>query len=722
MSFHQSTLILLVVLLSPAYAQERIRLLTSPGPVTLDGLLTEPCWQQAQAVSRFFQRDPREGEPATEKTEIRVVLHQKALYVGVIAWDSAPDRIVAKEMRRDGAIEADDSITIVLDTYLDHRNAFYFAFNPNGARKDALIVDEGQKINLDWNGVWDVKAVVTDAGWQAEAMIPFDTLRFKRGQPLWGINFRRTIRRKNEEALWQAYRRNAGIFRISEAGLLDGIPKLQPAHRYEIRPYLSAAMTESLPPAASPPSGMLLAHQVKYGADAKIKLAENLTADLTVNTDFAQTEVDQAVVNLTRFPVLFPEKREFFLENAGFFDFLAPSSARVFFSRRIGLSPAGEPLPIDFGARVTGKIGRFDVGFLNVQTRAQGTTPAANYTALRPKYGILKKSYVGALFTNVYNTREGSRNQAAGIDAVFSFSNFFGQNLSVSSSLAQTATPGRRPDRSSGYLGVSFPNDWAEAWFNYSFIQKNFNPELGFLRRGSIEQYSTRWRFQPRPPAPWNRWIRQLFIKPLDLSVYNTLPTRELESLKQEFRPIGMDFQSGDSFEFNVIRNFDRLDREFNIFKDVVIPKGRYWWNAYELQFSTSSKRRWDADAGASWGRYYSGRMKEFSLQGNWRLSSHFSVGGSYASNWARYQREAFTTHEVAARVVYAFSNRANIQVFTQWNNESRRANIYVRLHIIPKIGSDVYAVFNQLIDTSGLRRSNLGRAVRAKMIYPFYR
>jgi len=206
------------------------------------------------------------------------------------------------------------------------------------------------------------------------------------------------------------------------------------------------------------------------------------------------------------------------------------------------------------------------------------------------------------------------------------------------------------------------------------------------------------------------------------LSVYNTLPTGELESLKQEFRPIGVDFQSGDSFEFNVIRNFDRLDKEFNIFKDVVIPKARYWWNAYELQFSTSSKRRWDVDAGAGWGRYYSGRMKEFSVEGNWRLSSHFSMGGSYASNWAHYQRESFTTHEVASRVVYAFSNRANIQVFTQWNNESRRANIYVRLHIIPKIGSDIYGVFNQLIGASGLLRSNLGRAVRGKMIYPFYR
>jgi len=722
MSLPKRTLIWFGFLLSHSCAQERIMLFNSSARVTLDGLLTEPCWQQAQAISNFRQRDPREGEPATEKTEVRVVLYQEALYVGVLASDSAPDRIVAKEMRRDGAIEADDSITLILDTYLDHRNAFYFAFNPNGARKDALIVDEGQKHNLDWNGVWDVKAVVTPAGWQAEVMIPLATLRFKRGQPLWGIDFRRMIRRKNEEVLWQAYRRNAGIFRISEAGLLEGIPRLRPAQRYELRPYFSAAMIETPPPAAGPASQMLRAHPVKYGMDGKIKLAENLTADLSVNTDFAQTEVDQAVVNLTRFPVLFPEKREFFLENAGFFDFLAPSSVRVFFSRRIGLSEGGEPLPIDFGSRLTGKLGRLDLGFLNVTTGAQGLTARANHTAVRAKYGVLKKSYVGGIFTNVHNQRDGNRNQAAGADAVFSFSNFFGQNLAVSASILQTRTPGRQGPARSGYLGVSFPNDWAEAWFNYSFIQKDFNPELGFLRRGSVEQYSTRWRLQPRPPAPWNRWIRQLFIKPLDLSVYRTLPTRQLESLKQEFRPIGVVFQSGDSFELNIIRNFDRLEKEFNIFKDVVIPAGGYWWNAYELQFSTSSKRRWDVDAGAAWGGYYSGRMKEFDVEGNWKATSHVSMGGSYASNRAHYQRGAFTTHEAAARLVYAFSNRANIQVFTQWNNESRRANIYVRLHIIPKIGSDIYGVFNQLMDTSGLRRSNLGRAVRGKATYPWYR
>jgi hypothetical protein len=556
-------------------AEERITLFNSPEPVTLDGLLTEPCWRGAQVVSNFRQRDPREGEPATERTEVRVVLYQKTLYIGVVAYDSQPDLMVAKEMRRDGAVEADDSISVVLDTYLDHRNAFYFAFNPNGARKDALIVDEISTPNVDWNGVWDVKAVVTDRGWQAEVMIPLDTLRFRSNQELWGINFLRMIRRKNEEVLWQAHRRNAGIFRISEAGLLEGIPKIRQAHRYEFRPYLSFARTETLPPPGSQSANMVLEHPVKVGADGKIKLSENLAADLTVNTDFAQTEVDQAVVNLTRFPVFFPEKREFFLENAGLFDFLSPGSNRVFFSRRIGLSEDGEPVPIDFGGRITGKIGGFDVGFLNVKTRAAGSTPAGNHTAFRPKYGLLKKSYVGAFFTNVYNTRDGNRNQAYGLDGVFSFSNFFRQNLSISSSIAQTATKGLLRDRSAGYFGLSFPNDWVEAWFNYSFVQKNFNPELGFLARGSVEQYSARWRFQPRPPAPWNRWIRKLYIKPFDLNVYNTLPTRELESLQQEFRPIGIDFQSGDSFEWNIIRHFDRLDQDFNIFRDVCDSQGQ---------------------------------------------------------------------------------------------------------------------------------------------------
>ena len=722
-------------LLSDCCAQQRIMLFNSPGPVSLDGLLTEPCWQQAQVISDFRQRDPREGEPATERTEIRVVLYQKTLYIGVVAWDSNPGLIVAKEMRRDGAVEADDSITVILDTYLDHRNAFYFAFNPNGARRDALIVDEGvqlspkggtpsfENLNADWNAVWDVKAVITDKGWQAEVMIPLDTLRFAANQPLWGINFRRMIRRKSEEALWQAYRRNAGIFRISECGLLAGVPKFQQAHRYELRPYLSAAVTETPPPAAAQPSNMLRTHPVKVGADGKIKLTENLVADLTVNTDFAEAEVDQAVVNLTRFPVLFPEKRDFFLENAGFFDFLSPGRNRVFFSRRIGLSENGEPIPIAFGGRLTGKLGPFDLGFLNIQTRAQGATPAANYTTLRPKYGIFKKSYVGAIFTNVYNARDGNRNQALGLDGIFSFSSFFGQNLSVSSSIAQTSTQGLKGDRAAGSLGVLFPNDWLEAWFNYSFVQKNFNPEMGFLGRDSVEQYSAKWRFQPRPPAPWNKWIRQLYIKPLELDLYNTLPTRELESLKQEFRPLGATFQSGDSVEFNITRNFDRLDREFKIFKDVVIPQGRYWWNAYELSVETSSKRRWYLDKGQfSWGRYYNGEIKTINLSGNLRFTNHFSVGGSYAVNRARYQNDSFTAHEVASRVVYAFSNRANLQVFTQWNNDSRTASVYVRLHIIPKIGSDIYGVFLQLVDTSRLRRTNLGRVGRGKVVYPFYR
>jgi len=714
-------LVVFCPLLAAGRAQDRIKIHPCQGTITLDGLLTEPCWNQAPVISDFRQRDPHEGELATEKTEIRVVYSQKTLYIGVICADSHPELIVSKEMRRDGDVEGDDSITVILDTYLDHRNAFYFAFNPNGARKDALIVDESQNTNVNWNGVWDVKAIVTDTGWQAEMMIPFDTLRFKPNQQQWGVNFRRMIRRKNEEVLWRAYRRNAGIFRIGEAGLLDDIPRIEQAHRYEIRPYFSFALTETLPPPTQDSSRLVRDHEEKVGLDGKIKLAKNLAADVTVNTDFAQTEVDQAVLNLTRFPVRFPEKRDFFLENAGFFDFLLPGNNRLFFSRRIGLSKKGEPIPIDFGSRITGKIGGFDLGFMNVQTRSVGSTPAGNYAAIRPKYGVLKKSYIGAIFTNVYNTADGNRNQAYGFDSVFSFSNFFGQNISFSSSIAQTSTQGLKRDRSAGYFGISFPNDWVEAWFNYSFTHKNFNPELGFLGRGSVEQYSARWRFQPRPPAPWDKWIRKMYFKPLDINVYNSLPGRELESLSQEFRPIGFDFQSGDTFEFNIIRRFDRLDEDFNIFSDVVIPKGRYWWNTYELQYKTSSKRRWQFGGATSWGGYYSGDMKQIELQAGLKITSHFNVSGGYATNHANYHGARFTTHEMSSRLVYAFSNRANIQVFTQWNNETRVANVYVRLHIIPKIGSDIYGVFNQLLNTGRDRRTNVGRAIRGKVIYPFY-
>jgi hypothetical protein len=208
----------------------------------------------------------------------------------------------------------------------------------------------------------------------------------------------------------------------------------------------------------------------------------------------------------------------------------------------------------------------------------------------------------------------------------------------------------------------------------------------------------------------------------LDINVYNTLPGRELESLSQEFRPIGFDFQSGETFEFNIIRHFDRLDEDFNIFGDVVIPRGRYWWNTYELQFSTSSKRRWQLDGATSWGGYYRGDFSQIEIAGGLKITSHLNVSGSYATNRAAYLSDRFTTHEMSSRIVYAFSNRANLQVFSQWNNETKAANIYVRLHIIPKIGSDIYGIFNQLLNTNGGSRTNKGRAVRGKIIYPFYR
>ncbi len=717
-------LTVLAVSLYPAYAQERMKLTPCSAPIVLDGLLNEPCWQRAQIISDFRQRNPLEGEPGSEKTEIRAVYYGKTLYLGVVCEDSNPELIVAKEMRRDGDIEADDNFAVILDTYLDHRNAFYFVVNPNGARKDALVVDEGNNINVNWNGVWDVKAIRTDKGWQFEMMIPFDSLRFKNSDPqLWGINFRRMIRRKNEEVLWQAYRRNDGLMRISKAGLLEEIPKIQAAYRYEIRPYVSVAMTDTLPPGNVQNPLLVRDYQARVGGDGRIKLSKNLTADLTVNTDFGQTEVDQAVLNLTRFPVMFPEKREFFLENAGFFDFLSPGSTSVFFSRRIGLSAKGEPIPINVGGRITGKIGKFDLGFLNVHTRSLESNPAADYTAFRPKYGILKKSYVGGIFTNVYNPQDGNRNQAYGLDSVFSFDNFFGQNLSIASSIVQTSTPGLKGDRSSGYVAVSYPNDWLEAFFNYSFIQKNFNPELGFLRRKAVEQYSAKWRFQPRPPAPWNKWIRQLYIKPLEISVHNSLPSRKLESLNQEFRPIGIDFQSGESFEFNIVRHFDRLDEDFNIFGDTIVPHGRYWWNSYELQFGTAEKRRWILGSGISWGKYYNADMKEISFEGVFKFTNHFNLSGSYATNRLDFLGSGFRTHEVASRLVYAFSNRANLQVFAQWNNDSKVANVYIRLHIIPKIGSDIYGVVNQLFDSGRSKgRSAIGRAVRGKIVYPIYR
>ena len=394
-------------------------------PPVMDGIVDESSWTLAEVATNFLQREPREGQPATERTEVRILYDDENLYVGLIAYDSDPSAIIATELRRDEIGHrfggSDDTFTVLLDTFNDGRSAFQFTVNPLGTRYDATIRNE-REVNSDWDEAWSAAAQITSRGWEAELVIPLRILRYSSGASDWGVDFERQILRKNEQVAWSNYRRDFQFIAVSQAGDLRGFENLSVTQRFRLRPYFLGTVTSLF---EDPERTNNVDEQ--FGIDdLKIQLTSNLTADLTYNTDFAQVELDEQRVNLTRFDLFFPEKRDFFLEGANNFSFGQQSGGfegpvlQLFHSRNIGLSEFGEPLPIDFGVKMTGKVGSGNIGLLNVQTGDSDLGEGRNYTALRWRQDILERSSVGALVTNVEGP-DGATNTVVGADVNFTF-------------------------------------------------------------------------------------------------------------------------------------------------------------------------------------------------------------------------------------------------------------------------------------------------------------
>jgi len=677
----------------------------NPAP-KVNGDLDEEAWKQAAPITHFTQREPQEGAAASERTEVRIVYNDRAMFIGVWCYDSQPDGIIANELQRDFSYDEEDNFEVIFDTYRDRRNGFLFVINPNGARFDALVTDEGNGINTDWNGIWDTRANVNDSGWFAEIEIPFSTLRFADDSvQVWGVNFERNLRRKREQVLWQGFSRNYELEQVSQAGTLAGLQNIRRGSTLEIKPFASGGLQRGFAPFSDERETLR-----KVGVDFKYPLAQSLTLDATVNTDFAQVESDRAQINLTRFPLFFPEKREFFLEGAGIFQFNFGEWPIPFYSRRIGIV-AGEQIPIIAGARVVGKAGDYDLGALDIQTAKKDSVPTANFAVLRVKRNILKQSYVGVLATN--KKLAGSHNRLFGADANLRFSNIFGDNtLEIGGAVAGTQTPALHGDNLAYRFFVDFPNDFIDHFIGIRSVQKNFNPETGFVPRFG-KQLSWALRIAPRP-GKWG--IRQLVFKPVDVEYFWDADNRP-ESAFWEWRPFGFLTESGEFFEFNIQRNFDRLDEDFNIFDAVNIPKGRYHFTHYEIQFETNSSRPLAAELFYNWGDYYTGSRKNFSLAATVKANKHLALSTDYSRNDIALAAGSFTTKEVGGRVRYAFSTRLNTSLFAQWNNEDELVNVNFRLHWIPEIGSDVYLVYNQLFDTTSKTRP--ARAtVLAKVAY----
>jgi hypothetical protein len=668
---------------------------TTTADIHLDGMLDEAVWAAADSIHVFRQREPRSGASASERTVVRVARDRNALYIAVRAWDSRPAEIRATQLRRDADLGSDDNVTILIDSFHDHRSGFLFRTNPNGAMWDSQLSGSGDD-NDDWNGIWDVATSRDGGGWTAEFRIPFRTLRFRSGgSPSFGFNVRRFIRRANEEDLWRSYGRAEGLRQLQNEGVLAGLEGLTRELGMAFLPYALVQAEESghdLGGARTRASRLT----GKVGLDAKLAVSPTLTADVTVNTDFAQVEVDRQVVNLTRFPTFFPEKREFFLESSGIFDLGSQREAQLFYSRRIGLR-SGEPVPILAGARVYGKAGPWTLGALDVRT---GDGDDANNAVLRVKHDLLERSTIGAMLTQRSGPGVDGAERAGGLDMEFPLV-VGGRNVEPSFWIAGTRTPERKGTPLAWYASVDYPNDLVDARVSLQRVVAGFSPTLGFVSRTGIQSTSGHVSFGPRPSSPF-LGIRQFDFKipfpdwEITASEHGSLGrVADWESAEFEWRPLGAEFESGDRFEINVSRHMDAPADTFDIFGDVLVPAGSYWWTRGEVQLESSEGRSLSGFGRFSWGGFYEGRRTGLDLSLDWRGNGNVSFGFDYSRDDVHLPDGSFSAVETSGNVEYDFSTRTSLQSFVQYNNDSDRVDFNIRFHWIPVIGDDVYVVWN---------------------------
>ena len=660
------------------------------GKVVLDGIFNESDWKNAVPVTTFTQRELVEGEPSTERTEVRALYDHDNLYLGVICLDSDPEAIISKELKRDSEMTSDDTFSILIDTFRDRRSGYLFITNPNGTRYDALVKtkDMGASGSTDesWNAVWNVAARTDDRGWTAEFVIPFKTLRFPTAsEQRWSINFRRAISRKNEEALWFSWRQNQGLLQLSNTGTLAGIKGIERKRQADIKPYIMTGLEKQV--------NEKLDSDVNYGLDVKYPLTSDLTLDVTTFTDFAQVESDRDEINLSRFSIRYPEKREFFIEGSEIFDFASRVSS-PFYSRRIGISPDREQVPILGGAKLIGKAGSYNIGAISMQTDEKNDIPSANYSIVRVKKDVLEKSYIGLIATNVTDSRHDS--QAYGADFAYNTSDFLGdQNLSFGGYIAENNSPGIHHGRRAGRLYLSLPNDLYRITFLYHALGKSYYPEIGYVDRNGIRKYETNFSYTPRTSIPH---VKKLTFSPGQFR-YITDSGTKLMTRTLRATPLGIEFNSGDTISLLAYHTYENLEESFTIFRNVQIPRGEYSWRHYSLSGKTSPKRPVALTIAAETGEFWSGKKTSIETGGTFKVSKFYSLGLEAQTNSITMGSQTFSTKEYSTRIVVDLTPNLNSRTFIQWNNETDVLNINFLLHYIPKVGSDIYFVYNHLFN-----------------------
>lgn len=695
------------------------------GPIVIDGRLDEPAWLSAAVAADFVQSDPVEGAPASERTEVRVLYDDRALYVGVFAHHARPDDIVVNELKRDFDGSSTDWVAVIVDPFHDRRNGYQFGVNPRGATWDSQKFNEGRERNLSWDGAWRVRTTIGSDGWRAEFAIPFRTLQMpKTPVQTWGINFQRHLQRKLEESFWAPLPRQYALDRLSLAGTLEGLEEVRTGRNLRLKPYVVARARSSTSPAGR--------DVFDVGGDLKYNLTPSLTGELSINTDFSQVEADVQQVGATRFSVLFPEKREFFLENSGIFQF-GPGNARaalisaapgtsaggrdnsvqndlaLFFSRRIGLSSAGDALPILAGGRFSGRVAGATVGALLVRQRGRGDEPGSAFTVLRMRRQFGTGLDVGAMMLDRRND-ETTGSRAAGVDinvrptADLLIYGYAANAFEPSSRVVD----GRAVAARSGFTWQT--GRWV-ADASYGLIGARFEDQIGFVPRTGIERRQVLGGHHFRQQT--SRWLRDIY-----LAAGLTDVRRErggFDSRYGEYRAV-VTFRDGATIEAGGNPNDETLASPFVVSarRAIAVAPGRYTFTDHFLAAATSKARPYALDGRVVSGRYYDGRRTLVQVGASARVNVHLSGSIAVTRDAVTLPAAAVTTHLVTARVSYGFSTRAFVQGLVQYNSSAERWDTNVRFNLLHRPLSDLFVVYSDQRDP--LLRSTPNRSLTIKL------
>jgi hypothetical protein len=675
------------------------------GPV-LDGLLDDEVWTQADVGGPLVQVMPREGAPASERTQFRVLYDRERLYIGVWCFDSDAAGIVAAEMARDGRLRDDDHVTLVLDTFLDRRNGYFFRVNPNGAREDALITNNSS-LNPDWDGLWTARSSRDAHGWYAEVAVPFTTLAFDPSGAAWGFNVARMVQRKREEDRWSGASEHFRIQNVAEAGLLTGLVGLEQGLGLEVAPYGLGRYRHNRARRDEDTT-------FGGGLDVRYSITPNLTASLSYNTDFAETEVDQRQINLTRFPLFFPEKREFFLQDAGIFEFGGLDSALLpFFSRRIGLSGAGEVVPITVAAKLTGRVEDFNLGLLDALVEEHNGLPSRNAFVGRVSRNVLENSSVGAIVTHG-DPNSLDDNLLAGADFTFRDSTWLeGWALAGNAFALGTWTEDLRGDRNLSFgARVAAESDFVLVDTVVYQIDENFNPALGFVPRRDIRTYQGEFLYRPLVESV--DWIRRVFVSYFTRSVTDL--GNELETALHSLTPVFVQLESGDEVFFNTQLHLDAPTEDFEIHPGVVIPPDEYWFQRFRFGVQSASKRPFECRFSYELGDFYEGTKDSYFLELRVKPFRHLVVGAGYDLNRVRLPEGDFDTRLGFVRAQVSFSPDLVWFNLVQYDDLSDTIGANSRLQWEFRPGSFLYLVVNQSLDRSDGRLQGLETVVTAKV------